>query len=678
MLPTLYHFLSLRFFLLLCSSALIGLPCAGQAPTLHWDRTLGGNQNENLGALIRTRDGGTIIGGQSFSDLSGELSEPSRGNGDIWVVKLDVNGILEWQRRFGGNENEGLSTIQQTADGGYILGAISMSGASSYKSEPNYGDFDYWIVKLDANGTRVWDRSFGGSAFDLLTALRQTPDGGYIVAGASSSGISGNKTTPTRGSNDFWLLKLDGTGAKQWERSYGGGLSDEVYALLLTADGGYALGGHSASEAGFDKSQRSQGGADYWLLKLDAMGQRQWDRTFGGSSNDFLYAMQQTPDGGYVLGGHSASPVSGDKSQPNQGDFDYWVVKLDGQGTKQWERALGGAQYEHLRDLVVTTDGGYVVSGLSASGVSGDKTQPSRGGRTDAWVVKLDAQGLKQWDLTLGGSGNESHQYLVQHADGTYTAAGSSNSGVSGDKSEPSRGDGDFWVVKLGPSPAVSITGDIVFCTGDKVRLTATTSIPASTYRWSTGATTASVEVSQSGTYTVQTTFPRGPSVSASHVVTARPRSTAFSLGPDSVFCEGYPVVLRASLPAVAGLTYRWSDGSTGSTLTVHRSGIYALTITGCDAHFASRRLDGVACPVVIPNIITPNGDRLNERFAPQGLGPGTWALTVYNRWGQRVYIAEAYRNDWGEKAAPGMYFYLLRQSGGATVSYKGWLEVKR
>ncbi|QKG59214.1 hypothetical protein GKZ68_21290 (plasmid) [Hymenobacter sp. BRD128] len=270
----------------------LNLSVMGQAPAKQWDHTYGGDDVEFAGDMARTTDGGYIIGGQSVSANSGDRSAISRGSGDIWILKLDAAGLKSWDKAFGGSGNEALRTIRQTTDGGYILGGVSTSGISGDKSESNFGDQDVWIVKLDAQGRKQWDHRFGGSGFDAFGALQQTTDGGYLIGCTSASGISGNKTASNLGSNDYWVVKLDANGSKQWEHTYGGSLSDEIYDVVQTADGGYAIGGNSASGISTTKSQPSRGLADYWLLKLDSQGNRQWDKTLGGQVPTYcmLYA----------------------------------------------------------------------------------------------------------------------------------------------------------------------------------------------------------------------------------------------------------------------------------------------------------------------------------------------------------------------------------------------------
>jgi hypothetical protein len=208
----------------------------------------------------------------------------------------------QWDADFGGSEIEQLSAGQQTKDGGYIFGGYSESGISGDVTQSNRGSSDYWVVKTDSNGIKQWDARFGGTSVDKLTALQQTSDGGYILGGISFSGIGGDKTQPNKGINDYWIVKINGKGKKQWDATFGGNSFDELYALQQTADGGYILGGASFSDSSGDKTQRTRGGKDFWIVKVDPAGNKEWDAAFGGSAFEELFSLRQTKDGGYILG----------------------------------------------------------------------------------------------------------------------------------------------------------------------------------------------------------------------------------------------------------------------------------------------------------------------------------------------------------------------------------------
>ncbi|GGF28215.1 hypothetical protein GCM10011383_44950 [Hymenobacter cavernae] len=427
-----------------------------QALTKQWDKTFGGTAFDGLNALQPTKEGGYILSGSSASNVSNDKTQAGQGGQDYWLIKLDASGNKVWDHSFGGNADDVLLTLQQTPDGGYIVGGYSSSDRSGDKSQPSRGGQDYWVIKLDASGNKVWDRSFGGSAHDVLCALQLTSDGGYLLGGESYSGLNGDRTQATRGASDYWLIKLDANGNKLWDRAFGGISVDKMQALQPTLDGGYILGGYSYSIVSGDKTQPNQGTmADYWIVKVDVSGNKLWDRTFGGTDLDWLQTLVPTSDGGYLLGGRSFSDLGGDKTQANQGPTttpDYWVVRLDASGNKVWDRTIGGAGYDQLHVLLPTPDSGYLLAGFSNSDISGDKTQAGKSKeRHDYWLVKLDGQGNKLWDQVVGGAGIDQLYTLQPTPDGGYVAGGISNSGVSGDKTQPSQGDFDYWVVKLGP-----------------------------------------------------------------------------------------------------------------------------------------------------------------------------------------------------------------------------------
>lgn len=300
-----------------------------QAPAIQWQNTIGANFDDYLFAIQQTADGGYILGGYSNSSISGDKTEnPLGGHADDWVVKLDATGAIQWENTIGGSGYEYINSIQQTTDGGYILGGSSDSNISSDKTENCLGDLDFWVVKLDANGAFQWQNTIGGSDYDALYVVKQTADGGYILGGSSKSNISGDKTDDSFGDEDYWLLKLDATGNIKWQRTIGGSDFDVLNSLQQTADGGYILGGYSASDISGDKTENSLGIDDYWVLKLDSIGIIQWQNTIGGSGYDGISSLQQTADGGYILGGFSESNISGDKTEDSHGSTDYWVIKL--------------------------------------------------------------------------------------------------------------------------------------------------------------------------------------------------------------------------------------------------------------------------------------------------------------------------------------------------------------
>jgi type IX secretion system substrate protein len=414
-----------------------------------WDYRYGGDTTEWMITLDTSADKGYILGGFSYSDSSGDKTEPSWGTADYWIVKTDSLGIKQWDKRFGGTDDDQLYSVQQTGDGGFISGGYSSSGVTGDKSQPSWGYTDYWILKIDSMGNKLWDKRFGGTSFDDFYSLDQTHDGGYILGGESWSDSSGDKTQPSWGSDDFWIVKTDSLGNKQWDRRYGGTGNDILFSLRQTHDNGYILGGWSGSGIGGDKSQPSWGGYDYWILKTDSLGNKEWDKRYGGLNDDRFYSLEQTNDKGYILAGTSNSGIGGDKTQASWGGWDIWVLKIDSLGNKQWDKRFGGTDNEDILDNIFQTpDRGYLISGDSYSDVSGDKSENNLGFE-QSWIIKTDSSGNKQWDKTIFTSGHDEGGYTVKTALNCYTIANSSNGSIGGYKTQSSRGRYDYWMVKF-------------------------------------------------------------------------------------------------------------------------------------------------------------------------------------------------------------------------------------
>ncbi len=453
---------------------LLNFAFAQTAPGIQWQNTIGGSDNDLLNEIARTADGGYILGGVSYSNISGDKTENSNGHNDFWIVKTDSIGNIQWQNTVGGSGGDALYCIQQTSDMGYILGGYSASDVSGDKTEHNwdtvcnpYCSSDYWLIKTDSLGDIQWQNTIGGSGMDRIYCVQQTSDKGYILGGQSNSNVSGDKTENSNGDNDFWIVKTDSFGNIQWQNTIGGDNEDQFTCLEQTIDKGYILAGFSLSNLSGDKTESNIGGYDYWIVKIDSTGSIQWQNTIGGISYDYLYSVVQTTDGGYLLGGYSHSNISGDKTENSIGAFanpDYWIVKTDSLGSIVWQNTIGGDNGEELHSIQQTTDGGFILGGSSSSSISGDKTENNIG-NGDYWIIKTNSVGVIQWQNTIGGS-NADRLYSIQETtDGGYIAGGWSNSNISGDKSENNIDTSgfcvpyctyDYWIIKLYPDTITS------------------------------------------------------------------------------------------------------------------------------------------------------------------------------------------------------------------------------
>ncbi len=420
----------------------------GNAQEIEWQNTIGGSSSEALTSIQPTKDGGYIFGGSSLSDSSGDKTENCFGQSDYWIVKTDDLGNIQWQNTIGGSSADVLTSLLQSADGGFVLGGYSKSDVSGDKSENCYGWEDYWIVKVDSLGNILWQNTIGGNEEDRLFSISETRDKGYILGGFSESNISGDKSENSMGLTDYWIVKLDSIGVIQWQNTIGGSLSDLLYSIQQTVDGGFILGGMSYSNISGDKTENSNGMSDYWIVKTDSLGVVQWQNTIGGNEDERLIGVKQTIDGGYILGGSSWSNFSGDKLENSNGFYDYWVVKTDSIGFIEWQNTIGGSAIDEVRSLKQTSDGGYLLGGYSRSNISGDKTEGSNE-FDDYWIVKMDSIGAIEWQNTIMGSGFDLLIDVHQNPDGSFILGGYSDSNISSDKVENSNGGYDYWIVKL-------------------------------------------------------------------------------------------------------------------------------------------------------------------------------------------------------------------------------------
>jgi hypothetical protein len=348
-------------------------------------------------SLIQTSDGGYAIAG--FTGSFGA------GRGDVYVVKLDANGNLQWTKTIGGESDDWGKSLIQTPDGGYAI--------TGYTRSFGVGDWDVYVVKLDAHGNLQWTKTISGESDDWGLSLIQTSDGGYAIAGDTKSFGAGGY--------DVYVVKLDANGNLQWTKTIGGPEGDGGSSLIQTSDGGYAIAGSTTSFGA--------GGYDVYVVKLDANGNLQWTKTIGGPKDDWGKSLIQTSDGGYAIAGSTNSFGAG--------DLDVYVVKLDANGNLQWTKTIGGPKREWGSSLTQTSDGGYAIAGRYF--LIGDYGEVYAG---YVYVVKLDAKGNLQWTKTIDVK-NEyiSEPSLIQTSDGGYAIAGTTTSFDAGDL--------DVYVVKL-------------------------------------------------------------------------------------------------------------------------------------------------------------------------------------------------------------------------------------
>ena len=288
---------------------------------------------------------------------------------------------------YGGSGQDEVLSILITNDGGYFLGANNQSTDGDVTG--NKGDKDVWAVKLDKNGAIEWQKSLGGSNYELIWSAAKNNTGGYILAGQTSS--TDGDVSGLHGFNDAWIVNLNHEGNVLWQKALGGSIFEDFEQVITSNDHGYIAVGATNSNDGDVSGLHSEFTEDGWIVKLDGSGNIIWQKTLGGTGSERFHGVIKTFDGGYLVVGHATS-TDGDVHS-NDGGVDAWVVKLDGHGNIEWEKTYGGSEQESFTDVTASWDGGFILIG-SATSDDGDVTNYHGG--SDMWVVKINHEGHLQ------------------------------------------------------------------------------------------------------------------------------------------------------------------------------------------------------------------------------------------------------------------------------------------
>lgn len=410
-------------------------------PEIEWELSLGGSGADVANSIIQTSDGGYTIAGYSNSINGDRTSQYS--NHDYWIVRINSNGKLVWEKSYGGSGLDFPYSIIQTNDKGYAIAGYSSSDDIDVTNSK--GKSDYWIVKLTPDGELEWEKSFGGSNDDVANSIIQTSDSGYLIAGYSLS-YDGDITNP-KGNTDYWIIKLSANGELDWEKSFGGTWNDAAQTIIQLADSGFAVIGYSSSING--DITNPKGNSDIWIIKLTPDGELEWEKSLGGSGIDIGYSVVQTKDKGFAIAG-STSSIVGNDSKP-KGGINYYVAKLSSNSDIVWEKSFGGNNIDVANSIIQAYDNSFVVSGYSNS--SGKDITESKG-NNDYWVIRLSEKGELEWEKSLGGFANEYSGSIIQSNDCGFIVAGNSSSS-EGDVISP-KGSNDYWLVKLSSSSSRS------------------------------------------------------------------------------------------------------------------------------------------------------------------------------------------------------------------------------
>ncbi len=409
-----------------------------------WVNTLGGSGIDEANDIIATSDGNYLIVGNTYSN-DGDVTGKTTTDSDYWLIKINSSGGVIWNRVYGTEEDEVATHVSNTNDGGYIVAGYSRGNNCAVDS--NQGFHDYWFLKLNAQGDEEWCKNYGFGGSDQAFDIFQTSDGGYFATGyfdVSASGGEGNADRSGQGTQhgvgEFWCMKLDASGEYYWTRYYGGTNNDRSYDALETADGGFLLFGHSESDD-FDITD-SKGSYDYWVVKVSGDGVMQWTKSFGGLGIDVAYAATQAPNGNYFIVGDSRSNEQ-DVTQ-NYGNADLWLVEMNPSGGLVSQKSFGGSQFDTARGIEVLS-GGYILM-TGASGSSDNDVSENKG-FNDMWVVILNPQKELVFEKSIGGSNIDFGEAVVVTPDGSVISVGDTES--SDGNIAQNKGSKDILIVKI-------------------------------------------------------------------------------------------------------------------------------------------------------------------------------------------------------------------------------------
>lgn len=417
----------MRFFC--CCFFLILLSCSKDEPNLStvfkneidFIKTIGGTDNEVAKSVVSTNDGGFVVAGFIQSNDIDETNK-SDTSYDYFLLKYSSNNDLMWFKTYGGSQDDRANKIIQTSDSGFAI--IGYSKSNDIDVSANAGDRDFWLTKLDKNGNLQWQKSFGYSGRDIGNSLIQTSDNGFLITGeldVTSSGGQGKfSQVKKHAGGDYWAIKLNQSGDKEWSEYYGGNFTDSPKSVVQTSSGEYILVGTSDS---YDVDiTNNKGSYDFWVVKIAANGNLLWQKNFGGKEIDEARSIVETNSGTFMIVGDTRS--SDQDVVSNNGGADIWVLNIDTDGNILWQKSIGGSSFDVARSINKTNDGGFLIAGSSRSNDNGFTNQ----GQNDALLVKINATGTIEWQRIIGGTEIDFFYDAIELKNNQIIAVGESTS----------------------------------------------------------------------------------------------------------------------------------------------------------------------------------------------------------------------------------------------------------
>lgn len=406
-------------------------------PTVDWSLNLGGSSADVANWVTVTSDGGYIICGNTESSDGDVII--NNGERDVWIVKMDISGNIEWKNTYGGSSAEDAKHIVQTTDGGYLFAGYTQSTDGDVAG--NHGGQDGWIVKLNASGEIEWQRCYGGSGYEEISKILLMDENTFMFCGTTYSNDGDLAETTLFGVGDIWVLHAETDGDIRWTKVYGGTSFESASNIIRASDGGAIVVGSTLSNDFF--AEGSKGGYDGIIFKLKpSNGFVLWKTMIGKGKDEYINSIVEDPSGGYIFSGHTNS------SFPDyHGYVDVMVGKIKSNGTPKWIKTYGGTHPDFAYEIIRNNTGGYIVCG-STSSKNGDVS--NKIGANDGWVIGLNSIGQLEWEKTYGGTLSDFLYSVAITPDNGVIVCGASYS--SDFDLLDNKGATDYWILKLGPA----------------------------------------------------------------------------------------------------------------------------------------------------------------------------------------------------------------------------------
>jgi len=421
-----------------------------QPLSILWQQCYGGSADDFGVSVLPSNNGFMLLGQTSSNDVQ---VNGNHGEEDFWLVNIDSSGNFLNSKCYGGSDFDAPSQMISCPGGGFALFGSTPSVNGTVTG--NHGGIDYWIIRVDDDGNFLWQKCLGGSWMDIGRRISVTYDSGFVCIGWSNS--QDGDVTGNHGAFDFWAVKLDKNGNVKWEKSLGGSSQDDGLCVTATSDKGVIVGGWTGSADG-DVQCLHHSEIDAWVLKLDSTGSIEWQKCYGGSLTDCITSIVQLDDGSYMYAGTTQSN-DGDVSG-NHGGYDYWVIKTDHWGNLIWQKCYGGGNDETPYFIKRLSDGNFIIGGDTYSNDGDVTNNHSFQDYKDMWLIKISPEGNLIWQQCFGGTDNETmHDVVELSGQRLFAIGGSYTMNNTGNVQCTHHGPGtdDMWLLMVYDSTMVGV-----------------------------------------------------------------------------------------------------------------------------------------------------------------------------------------------------------------------------